>query len=151
MNLQKRKHFTPKKEGSFLMNLFLSYCFFYQTRKDLVLVKFCCNAAVRCFLKTFRKFAGNACEWDHFQESNSSFYQFSEQLFKGCFQKLSRKHIPLNDNIVWCKYSRVIKDLSKKWSFFLLNTPKFLGGRFFILSTRELYVFSEMYSSKQNP
>ena len=58
MNLKKRKHFTPKKEDSFLMSFFLSSCFFFQTSADLVLVKFYYNAAVRRFLRTFRKFAG---------------------------------------------------------------------------------------------
>ena len=56
-------------------------------------------------------------------------------------------------NIVWCKYSRVIKDLSKGGSFFLLNAPKKLRCEtFFILAARKLYVFcefSEMYSSQK--
>ena len=39
MNLKKRKHITPKKEDNFLMSLFLSSCFSFQTRADLVLVK----------------------------------------------------------------------------------------------------------------
>ena len=53
MNLKKGKHFIPKKENNFLMS-----CFSFQTRKGLVLVKFWYNAAVRRFLKTFRKYAG---------------------------------------------------------------------------------------------
>ena len=57
MNLKKRKHFTLKIEDSFLMSLFVSSCFFFQTKTGLVLVKFYYNAAVRCSLKTFRKFA----------------------------------------------------------------------------------------------
>ena len=52
MDLKKRKHFTPKKEDSFVMSLFLSSCFSFPTVTDLVLV------AVRRFLKTFTKFAG---------------------------------------------------------------------------------------------
>ena len=55
---EKRKHFTPKQEDSFLMSLFLSTCFAFQTRTDVVLVKFYYNPAVRRFLKTFRTFAG---------------------------------------------------------------------------------------------
>ena len=137
MNLKKRKHFIPKKEGSFLMSLFLSYCFSYQTRKDLVLVKFYYNAAVRRFLKTFRKFAGKRLWMRPFLGKLFVFLSVFRTPFYGCF------------NIVWCKYSRVIKDLSKKGSFFLLNAPKYLGARFFILSTRKLYVFSEMYSSQK--
>ena len=66
MNLKKRKHFTPKKEDFYLMSLFLSSCFFFQTRTDLGLNKFYCNAAVRRFLRTFSKFAGNHCGGNHF-------------------------------------------------------------------------------------
>ena len=61
MNLKKGKHFTPKKENSFLMS-----CFSFQTRKDLVLVKFCYNGTVQRFLKTFRKFAGKRLWWKPF-------------------------------------------------------------------------------------
>ena len=32
MNLKKTKNFTPKKKDSFLMSLFLSSCFYFQTR-----------------------------------------------------------------------------------------------------------------------
>ena len=39
MSLKKRKNFTSKKGDSFLMNLFLSPCFFLNFT-DLVLVKF---------------------------------------------------------------------------------------------------------------
>ena len=61
MNLKKRKHFTHKKEDSFLMSFFLSSCFSFQTKTDFVLVKFYYNAAVRHFLTAdtetiFRKF-----------------------------------------------------------------------------------------------
>ena len=66
MNLKKSKYFTPKKEDSFLMNLFLSSRFSFQTRTDFVLVKFYYNAAVRHFLKTFKEFAGNDCDGNHF-------------------------------------------------------------------------------------
>ena len=145
MNLKKRKHFAAKKEGSFLMSFFLSYCFSYQTRKDLVLVKFCYNAAVQRFFKTFRKSAGKRLWKRTFLEKLFSL----PNTFLWLLSKTHSEHIPLNDNIVWYKYSRVIKDLSKKGSFFLLNTPKYLGARFFILSTRKLYVFSEMYSSQK--
>ena len=45
-------------EDRFLMSLFLSL-FLFQTRKDLALVKFY-DAAVRRFLKTYRKFAAKS-------------------------------------------------------------------------------------------
>ena len=66
---------------------------------------------------------------------------------------IQQKLIPLKDIIVWCKHSRVIKDLSKSGSFFLLNAPKYLGARLFILSTCKLYVFSEIigFALKKNP
>ena len=59
MNLKKRKHFTLKKEESILMSLFLSSCFSFQTRTDLVLVKLYYNAAARRFIKASQ---GNDCD-----------------------------------------------------------------------------------------
>ena len=44
---------------------------------------------------------------------------------------IEHKRIPVNDNIVWCKYSRGIKNLSKSGSCFLLNYPKYLGATLF--------------------
>ena len=46
---------------------------------------------------------------------------------------LDNFHAVLNDNIIWCKYSRVITDLKKSESFFLLSAPKYLGTRLEIL------------------
>ena len=45
MDLKKRKHFTSEKEDNFFL-----FCFSFQTRKDLALVKFY-DAAFRGFLK----------------------------------------------------------------------------------------------------
>ena len=42
---------------------------------------------------------------------------------------IKQKRIPLNDNIVWSKNSRVIKDLSESGSFFLSNIPRCLGTK----------------------
>ena len=75
----KEKGNISKKE-SLLMSFFLSL-FLFSNRKDLALVTFC-NAAVWCFLKTYRKY------------------------------------------VAWCKNSRVIKDLSKSGSFYLLSVPE---------------------------
>ena len=50
--------------------------------------------------------------------------------------------ISLNDNFVWCKNSRVIKDLSNSGSFFLFSVPKL----FLILSARKFDVFLWKYS-----
>ena len=40
---------------------------------------------------------------------------------------IEQKRIPLNDNIVSCKNSRIIKD----FSFFLLGLPKYLGTKLY--------------------
>ena len=52
--------------GIYLIISFLSSWFSSQTRTDLVLVKFYYNAAVRRFLKTFRKLQENDCDGDQF-------------------------------------------------------------------------------------
>ena len=84
------------------MSLFLSYCFFFQTKKDLVLVKFYCNAAGWHSLKTFRKFAVKRLWWKPFlikfsifkMDSATAvflsvfrtlFYSFSQTLNKNAF------------------------------------------------------------------
>ena len=99
MNLKKRKHFTPKKKDSFLMSLFLSSCFSFQTRADLVLVKFFYNAAVWRFLKTFRKFARKRLWWKPFLENfklfkvdsgKGVFLSVFRTPFYGCYQTLNR-------------------------------------------------------------
>ena len=154
MYLKKRKHFTPKKEDSFLMSLFLSTCFSFQTRTDLVLVKFYYSPAVRRFFETFRKFVAKRLWWKPFLGKFKLFKMNSGKgiflsVFSTPFLVAEHKRIPLNDNIVWCKYSRVIKNLSKRGNFFLLNAPKYVGARLFILSTHKLYVFSEMSSSQK--
>ena len=134
MNLKKGKNFTPKKENSFLMS-----CFSFQTRKDLVLVKFYYNATVRPFLKSFRKFAGERLRWNPFlgkfklfkMDSGKGFFISFPNIILQLLPNIEQKRILLSDNIVWCKYSRVIKDLSKSESLFLLNARKYLGARLF--------------------
>ena len=155
MNLKKRKHVTTKKEDSLLMSLFLPYCFSYQTRKDLVLVKFYYNAAVLRFLKTFRKFGGKRLWWRIFLGKFKLFKMVSGKgvflsvfrtPFYGCFQTLNR------NTFLWMivLFGTNTPESSNKGNFSLLNTPKYLGARFFILSKCKLYVFSEMYSSQKN-
>ena len=99
MNLKKRKHFTLKIGDSFLMSLFVPSCFSFQTRTDLVLVKFYYNAVVQRFLKIFRKFARKrlCCKpflgrfkpfkMDSFKGVFLSVFRTS---FYGCFQILNR-------------------------------------------------------------
>ena len=64
----KKKHFTPNKESSFLMSLFLSFCFSFQTRTDLVLLQFYYNAEVRRFLKTLENLLGDDCDGSQFSK-----------------------------------------------------------------------------------
>ena len=118
MNLKKRKHFTSK---------------------DLVLVKFYFNAAVRRFLKIFRTFAGKHLWCKPFlgkfklfkMDSGKGFFISFPNINLKLLPNIEQKRILLSDNIVWCKYSRVIKDLSKSESLFLLNARKYLGARLF--------------------
>ena len=104
------------------------------------------------FLETFRKYAGTVMETIYknvqviqkWTQVSEPFYQFSKH-FVMVVSNTDQKRIPMNDNIAWCKYSRVSKDLLKSESFFLLNAPKY----FSILSTRKLCVFSEMCSFQE--
>ena len=145
MNLKKAKHFTPKKENSFLMS-----CFSFQTRKDLILVKFYFNATVRRFLKSFRKSAGKRLRWTPFlgkfklfkMDSGKGFFISFPNIILQLLPNIEQKRILLSDNIVWCKYSRVIKDSSKSESLFLLNPRKYLGARpFHSLYAQSLRIF----------
>ena len=61
----------------------------------------------------------------------------------------TESRIPLNDNIIWCKYSRVNKELSKREKKFLLNATKFLGARL-ILSTCKTH-FLKCIPLRRNP
>ena len=114
-------------------------CFSFQTRKGLVLVKFWYNAAVRRFLKTFRKYAGKRLRWKPFLRKLKLFKMDSGKGFSISFlntflwllPNTEQRRTPLNDNIVWCKYSIVIKDLSKSGFLYLLDAPKYLGARLF--------------------
>ena len=68
MDLKKRKHFTSEKIRQLPVEFLfvcLFVCFSFQTRKDLALVKFY-DAAVRRFLKSFRKYALKRLQWQPF-------------------------------------------------------------------------------------
>ena len=60
--------------------------------------------------------------------------------------KIEQKRISLNDDIVWYKNSRVIKDLSNSNSFYLISVPK----HFFILSTRKFHAFLKNIPHKKS-
>ena len=84
------------------MGLFLSSCLSFQTRTDLLLVKlywFYYSAAIRSFLKTFRKFAGKQQWWKSFlgnfkllkmDSGKGVFPSVFQTPFCGCFQTLNR-------------------------------------------------------------
>ena len=59
-------------------------------------------------------------------------------------QKIEQKHTFLNDSIVWCKNSRVFKDLSNSGSFFLFSVPT----HFVILSSRIFTYFWKIFLTK---
>ena len=132
------------------MSLFLSQCFSFQTRNDLFLVNFYYNEAVWRFPKTFRKFAGKHLWWRPFLgkfklfkiDSGKGALSVFRTPFYGCFQTLNR------NEFFWMitLFGVNTPKSSKIGSFFLFNTLKHFGARFF-LSTDKLYVFSEMYSS----
>ena len=100
------------------------------------------------FWKLLENFQGNDCDENHFQERIQvwvPFYQFSEYLFI-----VASKHwierIPLNDNIVWYSHQRFVK----KWKFFLLNAPKYLGTRLLhSLYVQTLRIFWNVFLSKK--
>ena len=103
MNLKKRKYLTPKREDSFPMSLFLYSCFSFQTRTDLILVKFFYYGAVRRFLKTFRNFAGKRHWWKPFlgkfkllkaDSGKGAFLSVFRAPFYACFQTLNRNVFP---------------------------------------------------------
>ena len=141
------------------MSLFLSFCFSFQTRTDLVLVTFYCNAAVRCFLKTFIKLPRKRLWWKPFlgkflvTENGIRYWRLSisfPNTFLLLLPNIEQKRIPLNDNIVWCKRSRVIKDLSKSGSFFLLNASKYLDARlFYSFYAETLCIFWNVFLSRK--
>ena len=144
MNLKKGKHFTPKEENSFLMS-----CFSFQTQKDLLLVKFCYIATVQRFLKTLRKFALKHLRWKPFlgkfklfkMDSGKGFFTSFPNTFLWLLSNIEQKCTTLADNIVWYKYSRVIKDLSKSESL-SLNPPNYLGARLiYCLYAQALRIF----------
>ena len=75
------------------MSSFLSSYFSFQTRADLVLVKFCYNAAVRRFLKTFRKFAGKRLLWKPILGKFKLLkMDLGNDVFLSVFQTVSLKH-----------------------------------------------------------
>ena len=134
-----------KKEGSFLMSLFLSYCFSYQTRKDLVLVKFYYNAAVRRFLKTFRKFAGKRLWMRPFLGKLFVFLSVFRTPFYGCFQKLSRNTFLWMIKLFGANTPESSK-ICQKRKLFLVKCPEILRREiFYSLYAQTLRIFWNVF------
>ena len=96
---KEKKTFYSEKEDSFLMSLFLSSSFSFDTRTNFVLVKFYYNPAVRHFLKFFRTFPGKQLWWKTFlgkfklfkmNSGKSVLLSVFQTPFYGCFQTLNR-------------------------------------------------------------
>ena len=64
--------------------------------------------------------------------------------------KIDQKCIPLNDNIVWYKSYRVIKDLPSSDRFFLFNVPKYLSTKLLYFLYPQIFCVFEIYHEK-NP
>ena len=79
-------------------------------------------------------------------DSGKGFFISFLNTFLWLLPNIEQRRTPLNDNIVWCKYSIVIKDLSESGSFFSLNAPKYLGARlFYSLYEQPLHIFRNVY------
>ena len=136
--------------------MFLSSCFSFQTRTDLVLVKFYYNVAVRHFVETFRKFVGKRLWWKRFlrkfklfkmDSGKGVFLSVSRTPFYGCLQTLNRKEFLWMITLFGANTTE-----SSKICQFLIKSPEILWREtFFTLSTCKLYVFFEKYSSQKHP
>ena len=153
-NLKKGKDFTAKKEISFLMS-----CCSFQTRKDLVLVKFYYNATVQRFLKTFRKFAGKRLRWKpkpflgkfklFKMDSDKSFFLSAFRTpFYGRLKTLNRNGFLWMITLFGTNTPESSKICQKKEG--LLNAPKYLGARlFYSLYAQMLHIFWNVFLSKK--
>ena len=126
------------------MSLFLFSCFSFQTRTDLV--TFYYNAAVRRFLKTFRKIAGKRLSWKPFlakfklfkTDSGKDFFlSVFETPFYGCFQTFNRNAllwmiILLGENTT---------ESSKIWKLFLIKYLEILRRETFLFSLRAKFTY----------
>ena len=129
MDLKKRNHFTPKKEESFV-RFFLSL--------------FKLGKIQLWFSSTMQE---NMCDEDHLSKVSVPQDAFSHGRFSISFSNTflcllpnieQKKCIPLNDNIVYCQTSKVIKDLSNIGNF--SSTQESNSS---VLSTGKFYVFFE--------
>ena len=116
------------------MNLFLSSCFSFQTRTDLVLANFYFNAAVWRFSKTFRKFAGKRLWWKPYlgkfklfkvDSGKGIFLSVFRAPVSGCFQTLNRYAFFWMITLVQIFQSH--QRFVKKCRLFLIKYPWYFG------------------------
>ena len=126
MDLKKPKHFTSKKEDKFLVSFFFLFLFklgkiqlwlsFTKVSSMLFenIYKICTEASVMEAILNKVLIPQNGLSQERLSISlTNNFLWF--------LQKIEQKRTFLNDNIVWCKNSRVFKDLSNSGSFFLFS------------------------------
>ena len=139
------------------MSFFLSSCFSSQTRTDLVLVKLHDNAAVRRFLKTFRKIAGKPLWWTPFlakfklfktDPGKGVFLSVFQTPFYGCFQAFNRNAF-LWMIILFGANTPASSKICEKWKVFLLNAPKCLGAGLFYSLAQTLRTFWNVFLLKK--
>ena len=132
------------------MSLFHSYCFSFQTKNDLVLVKFTtCSSST--FSENFQKICRETSVIQNGFACKGIFTSFLNT-FLWLLLNIKQKRIILNHNFVWCKFSRVIKDLPKSGSPFLIKCPGILRSETFLFSLRENFTyFLKCIPLKKNP
>ena len=149
-----RKHFTPKNEDGFLMSLFLSYCSLFDVRKDLVLVKFYCSAAVRCSLIVFWKFPGKRLWW----RSKFQFIKMDSRLWLlfisfrntySCIKTLNRNRFLYMITLFSAKTPKSSQICQKAVAFSYQMSLNTWAQKLFILSTEKLHVFSKRCSPQK--
>ena len=137
MDLKKRKHFTLKTEGSFLVSLCL--CYSLQTMKYSALVELF-NATLWRFFKNSSKFSGKRLWWRplsvNFQlfkygSATDVFLSVFRTPFHVCCQTLKKRY-----SFGWwhCRVQKFhsLQIYSKESWFFLLGAPKYLlAAKFF--------------------
>ena len=78
-------------------------------------------------------------------DSGKGFFTSFPNTFLWLLSNIEQKCTTLADNIVWYKYSRVIKDLSKSESL-SLNPPNYLGARLiYCLYAQALRIFWNVF------
>ena len=121
------------------MSLFLSSCFSFQTRTDLV--KFYYNAAVRRFFKLLEKLQGNDCdeklELFKIDSGKVVFLSVFQTPFCGCFQIFNRNAF-LWMVILFCENTT---ESSKIWKLFIIKCTEILRRKTFLFFLRAKFMY----------